>query len=106
VARQDLAGDKNVSCPQERVQGFEDVVNRAVIQVAFMLSEELHVSEKLGTINLVKEPKEKCEWDNWAADHIKPWSKGGKTTVENGQVSCVACTSVKKDSVQAAAVSA
>ena len=25
---------------------------------------------------------DKCEWDNWAADHIKPWFKGGKTTVE------------------------
>jgi hypothetical protein len=42
---------------------------------------------------------EKCEWENWAADHIRPWSKGGKTTVENGQVSCVACNSVKKDSM-------
>jgi hypothetical protein len=30
--RKNLAGDKNVPCPQERVQGFEDVVNRAVIQ--------------------------------------------------------------------------
>jgi len=49
---------------------------------------------------------EKCEWDNWAADHIKPWSKGGKTTVENGQVSCVACNSVKKDSMQTAVVTA
>ena len=49
---------------------------------------------------------EKCEWDNWAADHVKPWSKGGKTTVENGQVSCSACNSAKKGSVQVAATSA
>jgi Protein of unknown function DUF262/HNH endonuclease len=48
----------------------------------------------------------KCEWENWAADHIKPWSKGGKTTVENGQVSCIACNSAKKDSAQAAPVPA
>lgn len=48
---------------------------------------------------------EKCEWENWAADHIKPWSKGGKTTVENGQVSCIACNSAKKDSVAAATAS-
>ena len=41
----------------------------------------------------------KCDWENWAADHIKPWPKGGKTTVENGQVSCVSCNSGKKDSM-------
>lgn len=33
----------------------------------------------------------KCDWENWHADHKKPWSKGGKTTVENGQVACPAC---------------
>jgi len=33
----------------------------------------------------------KLEWDNWHCDHITPWSKGGKTVVENGQVSCPAC---------------
>jgi len=38
---------------------------------------------------------EKCDWGNWHADHIKPWSKGGKTTVENGQVSCPACNAAK-----------
>jgi hypothetical protein len=42
---------------------------------------------------------QKCEWENWAADHIKPWSQGGKTTVENGQVSCIGCNSAKKDSM-------
>ena len=46
-----LAGDKNVPCPQERVQGFEDVVNRAVIQVAFMLSKKLHVTQKMVAID-------------------------------------------------------
>ncbi len=40
---------------------------------------------------------EKCEWDNWHADHIKPWSKGGKTTVENGQVACIECNTSKKN---------
>ena len=32
-----------------------------------------------------------CDWDNWHADHKTPWSKGGTTTVENGQVCCPAC---------------
>lgn len=37
----------------------------------------------------------KCEWDAWEADHIKPWSQGGKTTVENGQVACPSCNASK-----------
>lgn len=42
----------------------------------------------------------KCEgakltWDDWHCDHIQPWSKGGKTTVENGAVSCSACNTSK-----------
>lgn len=37
----------------------------------------------------------KCEWGNWEADHIIPWSKGGKTVVENGQVACPECNSSK-----------
>ncbi len=39
----------------------------------------------------------KCEWEQWQADHIIPWSKGGKTTVANGQVACVACNATKSD---------
>ena len=38
---------------------------------------------------------EKCDWDNWQADHKTPWSKGGKTTVENGIVSCPSCNASK-----------
>ena len=37
----------------------------------------------------------KLAWDNWHCDHIVPWSKGGKTTVENGQVSCSDCNLAK-----------
>lgn len=33
----------------------------------------------------------KLTWDDWHCDHIIPWSKGGHTTVENGQVTCSAC---------------
>lgn len=38
---------------------------------------------------------EKCEWENWQADHKLPWSKGGKTTVENGLLACPACNTAK-----------
>jgi hypothetical protein len=47
--------------------------------------------------------KIKCEgvkltWDDWHCDHIIPHSKGGKTTVINGQVSCTACNTSKGNS--------
>lgn len=34
---------------------------------------------------------DKLTWDDWHCDHKNPWSKGGLTTVENGQVSCSTC---------------
>jgi len=37
----------------------------------------------------------KVEWDNWHCDHKVPWSKGGMTTVENGQVACPQCNLAK-----------
>jgi len=40
----------------------------------------------------------KLTWDDWHCDHKSPWSKGGKTTVENGQVSCSACNLSKGNS--------
>jgi len=39
----------------------------------------------------------KVSWDDWHCDHIHPWSKGGKTTVENGQVSCSLCNLSKNN---------
>jgi len=36
-----------------------------------------------------------CTWDNWEADHRIPWSKGGRTTVENGQLACLECNRAK-----------
>jgi hypothetical protein len=44
----------------------------------------------------------KCEWDHWEADHKEPWSKGGRTTVANGQVACPACNLAKSDTLAAA----
>lgn len=47
-----------------------------------------------------------CDWDNWHADHKTPWSRGGTTTVENGQVCCPACNLHKGASDPEAAVAA
>lgn len=46
-----------------------------------------------------------CDWDNWHADHKAPWSKGGATTVENGQVCCPSCNLSKGATEQAVAKS-
>ena len=40
-----------------------------------------------------------CDWNDWEADHIVPWSKGGKTEIENGQVLCPTCNSKKSDTM-------
>lgn len=37
----------------------------------------------------------RVEWDDWHCDHTLAWSKGGATTVENGQVACPACNLAK-----------
>ena len=33
----------------------------------------------------------KLTWEDWHCDHIQPWSRGGQTTVQNGQVACSDC---------------
>jgi hypothetical protein len=37
----------------------------------------------------------RLRWDDWQCDHRIPWSKGGTTTVENGQAACAACNAAK-----------
>ena len=37
----------------------------------------------------------KVVWDDWHCDHILPWTRGGPTIVENGQVACPACNLAK-----------
>ena len=35
--------------------------------------------------------------DNFEADHIKPWSKGGRTIIANGQILCSHCNHTKSN---------
>lgn len=43
---------------------------------------------------------ERLNWSNWHADHIVPYSQGGKTTVSNGQVACSACNLAKGNQLE------
>jgi len=45
----------------------------------------------------------KVAWENWHADHKLPHIKGGKTTVANGQVACIACNLSKGGAAPAVA---
>ena len=55
-------------------------------------------------IQLYARDQQKClsckrtvsEFD-WHADHVVAWIRGGKTTLDNGQVLCVKCNLKKKD---------
>ena len=38
-----------------------------------------------------------CELSEMEADHITPWSKGGKTSLENCQMLCRECNRIKSD---------
>ncbi|WP_082566605.1 MULTISPECIES: HNH endonuclease family protein [unclassified Ensifer] len=40
---------------------------------------------------------EKLGWADWHADHKVPHSKGGQTTVSNGQVACPTCNLIKNN---------
>ena len=39
-----------------------------------------------------------CEWGNWHADHVEPHSRGGPTSVANGQLLCPSCNLKKSNS--------
>jgi len=47
-------------------------------------------------LSLTCDGKKKMGWtDNWHVDHKVPHSRGGKTTVANGQLACAACNLAK-----------
>ena len=52
--RKDFASDENVPCAEKRVQRLEDIVNRSIVKVALVVSQELHVPQKLLAIDLVE----------------------------------------------------
>jgi len=67
-------------CPKDPKRLFDEVQRRVIYR------KYNGICQKCG---------KKCGWNNYQADHIKPWSKGGKTTIENGQLLCSECNQEK-----------
>ena len=62
---------------------------------AFKDSDKMKAYERQG--GKCKRCKKECGVDEMQADHIKPWSKGGKTEPKNCQMLCVECNRRKSD---------
>lgn len=43
------------------------------------------------------DPDEVFQQGEMHADHVVPWSRGGRTELSNGQMLCAACNMEKKD---------
>ena len=41
------------------------------------------------------------DFEDMHGNHIVPWVKGGKTTLDNGQMLCITCNLKKKESMGA-----
>lgn len=85
-----LSGDeKHLS-----LRAFSDSIKRAVYEKQGGVC-----ANSDGHIKGVKCPheNEKLELEQMEADHIIPWSKGGKTEKENCQMLCVECNRAKSD---------
>ena len=86
----------------------EDVGNQKGIYAYLLSGEEKHLairkfSEKQKRIAYEKQKgickicKKHFEIEDMEADHIIPWSKGGKTSTDNCQMLCMKCNREKSD---------
>jgi len=86
----------------------DEITNKKGIYTYVLTGEEKHLSIRTFTENQKREAYErqggicvKCgehfEYPEMEADHITPWSKGGKTNSENCQLLCLECNRRKSD---------
>lgn len=86
----------------------DDVTSKKGIYPYLITDEEKHLNIRAFTANMKREAyekqngicvkcKEHFEIDDMEADHITPWSQGGKTNSENCQMLCKACNRTKSD---------
>jgi len=86
----------------------EDISNQKGIYEYLLDSDERHLNIRTFSPKMVRTAYErqkgicpKCkkyfELEEMQADHIMPWSKGGKTIAENCQMLCADCNRRKSD---------
>lgn len=63
--------------------------------VIFRKNEEAH-----GGKAICEDCGKKVSWKEYEGDHIYPYSRGGRTTIENGQVLCRRCNRRKRDRIK------
>ena len=87
---------------------FNDVTKKSGIYLYIFTRDEKYLNIRTFTDNQKREAYEKQQGicihcgehfdiDEMEADHITPWSKGGKTTSENCQMLCLDCNRRKSD---------
>ena len=86
----------------------EDVTNKAGVYLYLLCGDEKHLSVRLFSEKMKREAYErqggvcaKCgkhfDFSKMQADHITPWSKGGRTIAENCRLLCAECNREKSD---------
>jgi hypothetical protein len=86
----------------QRLMGDEDVTKKSGIYEYLLTGEEKKLSirafDRRDALAVYEKQNHKCaicgkefEFEQMHADHITPWSKGGKTTPENCQMLCRDC---------------
>lgn len=91
-----------------RLMADDDVTRKAGIYPYVLDNDERHLSVRAFTDNMKREAYEQqqgicvhCgahfEFSEMEADHVTPWSQGGKTTVDNCQMLCRDCNRRKSD---------
>lgn len=93
---------KKLEAEIQRLMGDEDVTKKSGIYEYLLTGEEKKLSirafDRRDALAAYEKQKHKCaicgeefEFEQMHADHITPWSKGGKTTPDNCQMLCRDC---------------
>ena len=86
----------------------DEVTSKKGIYAYILTGEEKHLSIRTFTESQKAQAYEKCggvcakcgkqfKLDEMQADHIMPWSKGGKTELDNCQMLCSHCNAAKSN---------